>query len=80
MQLEVQQLLFNDKMCHVLKIHEISALRKINQLEIEQKFQQLYQTTVSHQMLTPMKNINLVSKDLLKARKSKKTEDSKRKL
>ncbi len=47
-QLEIQQLLFNDKMCFVLNIHEITALMKLDQLKVEQKIQQVYQTTVSH--------------------------------
>lgn len=62
--MDLQKLVFNEKECFVLKIDDITETRDLEKQRTKQKITNLHQVEVSTKMLTPLKNITVVSRDL----------------
>ena len=67
LQVTIQQLIFNDRECFVLNIRDITDIEASARLRTEAKMVGLYNSTISHEMILPLKNIVAVSSSLEEA-------------
>ena len=67
MLVSIQQLIFNDRECFVLNIRDITDIEASARLRTEAKMVGLYNSTISHEMILPLKNIVAVSSSLEEA-------------
>lgn len=58
------QLIFNERECLVFNIRDITEIQASEKLKSEVKILGLYSSTISHEMLLPLKNIIAVSSSL----------------
>lgn len=56
-QIFVQELYFNRKQCKVLRIHDCTKLKQNSKLEAQNKMLTIYTSTMSHELLTPLRCI-----------------------
>ena len=64
LKLAVYQLIFNEKECLVLNVRDITEIQASEKLKSEVKLLGLYSSTISHEMLLPLKNIIAMSSQL----------------
>ena len=67
LQLSFQKLIFNEKQCNVLTIRDMSDVEKYAEVEAENKILSLLTTSVTHEMLTPLKCVVQFGTTLLKS-------------
>jgi len=60
-------LIFNEKECYVLNIRDITEIQTSARLRSEATMVGLYNSTISHEMILPLKNIIAVSRSLEEA-------------
>lgn len=63
-QLSAQPIFYNERNCTVLAFQDITSLRKLALLEVQQESYQMRQSVVSHELATPLKCIISFSEDL----------------
>jgi hypothetical protein len=61
LQISIQQLFFNEKECFVINLRDITAIQNLSKIKSEAKMVSLYTSTISHEMLIPLKNMIAVS-------------------
>lgn len=59
-------LIFNEKECFVLKIKDITTIENLAKIKSESKMMNLYNSTINHEMLIPLRNVIQVSENLEK--------------
>jgi hypothetical protein len=52
-----QKLSFNEKDCHILRLRDITANKKLQKAQTENKMLSLLSASVSHELLNPIKCI-----------------------
>jgi hypothetical protein len=59
-----QKLLFNEKDCQILRLRDITANKKLQKVQTENKMLSLLTASVSHELLNPIKCIETFAKEL----------------
>ncbi len=60
----IYHLIFNERECLVLNVRDITDIQVSEKLKSEVKLLGLYSSTISHEMLLPLKNIIAMSSSL----------------
>ena len=67
LQCNFQNLIFNDKQCKVLSIRDITDINNYAKVQAENRMLSLHTSSVSHEMITPLKCIIKLGRDLAKS-------------
>lgn len=63
---EHQPFIFEQKTCTVITLREVTQIRKVSELTAKNKFMQLMNSSVSHEMLAPLRCIVQISDNMRK--------------
>jgi signal transduction histidine kinase len=72
-QVSMQKLLFENKECVVVNLRDVSQIQENTQLHSDNRMLQIYNSSISHEMLTPIKCLVEVSKKVAREVESKRT-------
>jgi signal transduction histidine kinase len=64
-QISFQSLFFNNEECRILRIRDITANKKLQKAQRENKMLSFLQTSVSHELVTPIKCIASFAEELV---------------
>jgi hypothetical protein len=67
LQCNFQDLIFNDRQCKVLSIRDITEINNYVKVQAENRMLSLHTSSVSHEMITPLKCIVKLGRDLAKS-------------
>lgn len=56
-QINVQQMIFNNEQCQVITLKDVSSINEIAKLSADNKMLNLLSSQISHEMLTPLRCI-----------------------
>ena len=66
-QCNFQDLIFDDKQCKVLSIRDITEINNYANVQAENRMLSLHTSSVSHEMITPLKCIVKLGRDIAKS-------------
>jgi hypothetical protein len=67
LQCNFQNLIFDDKQCKVLSIRDITEINNYAKVQAENRMLSLHTSSVSHEMITPLKCIVKLGRDIAKS-------------